>query len=253
MVSLIDSHAHIHFSDFDDDRDQVVERARDAGVTKIITVGTNETDSDQALAASRMYPDVWFTVGLHPNDADRGHGALQEIARLARLEKVVAIGECGLDYYRQRTSPEIQEKALRFQIELAQELGLPLSFHVRDAFADFWAILDDYSDVRGVVHCFTAGPDELNAALDRGLFVALNGIMTFTKEEYQLQAARDLPLDRLLLETDAPYLAPAPVRGRRNEPANVAHTAAFLAQLRGESLEDLAAATTANAERLFKI
>ena len=253
MISLIDTHAHIHFPDFDDDRDAVVERAKDAGVTKIITVGTNEMDSDQALAASRMYGDVWFTVGLHPNDADRGHGALQEIARLARLDKVVAIGECGLDYYRRRTSPEVQEKALRFQIELAGELNLPLSFHVRDAFPDFWAILDDYPAARGVLHCFTAGPDELRAALDRGLYVALNGIMTFTKEAYQLDAARQLPLDRLLLETDSPYLAPAPARGRRNEPATVAAIADFLAQLRGETAAELAAATTANAERLFKI
>jgi len=131
---------------------------------------------------------------------------------------VVAIGECGLDYYRRRTSPEVQEKALRFQLELAGELSLPLSFHVRDAFPDFWAILYDYPTARGVLHCFTAGPDELRAALDHGLYVALNGIMTFTKEEYQLEAARQLPLDRLLLETDSPYLAPAPVRGRRNDP-----------------------------------
>jgi TatD DNase family protein len=253
MTYLIDSHAHIHFKDFDEDRDQVVQRAGDAGVTKIITVGTNEIDSDQALAVSRTYDNVWFTVGLHPNDADRGHGALQEIARQARLDKVVAIGECGLDYYRQRTSPEQQEKALRFQIELARELNLPLSFHVRDAFDDFWAILDDYSGARGVVHCFTAGSDELRAALDRGLYVALNGIMTFTKEEYQLEAARELPLDRLLLETDAPYLAPAPARGRRNEPANVVPIADFLARLRGETVAELAAATTANAERLFGI
>jgi TatD DNase family protein len=170
---------------------------------------------------------------------------------------VVAIGECGLDSYKSETSPEDQERALRFQIELGLERGLPMIFHVRDAFPEFWSILDDYArdgaQVRGLVHCFSAGVPELEGSLERGLHIALGGIMTFTKEEDQLEAARRVPLDRLVLETDCPFLAPPPHRGKRNEPAYLADTARILAELRDEPLEDLASATTRNAEELFGI
>ncbi len=250
---LIDTHAHIHFPEFHDDLDAVLERAHDAGVGKIITVGTNETDSAAAVSVAQATDNVWAAVGLHPHDADSGYEALEEVARLARLDKVVAIGECGLDNFRSQTTLEEQERALRFQIELGLELNLPMIFHVRDAFSDFWRILDDYSGVSGLVHCFSAGIPELEGSLERGLSIALNGIMTFTKDSSQLEAARRVPLDRLVLETDCPYLAPVPVRGKRNEPANVAHTAKFLANLRGESLEEFSRATTHNAEQLFRI
>ena len=260
-MKLIDSHTHIHFDEFNNDRAAVMKRAEEAGVSKLITVGTDALTSAGAVTMSREYGGVWAAVGLHPHEAGLGHGALQEIARLARLDKVVAIGECGLDYYRHLSPADDQEKALRFQLELGLELGLPLVFHIRDAFDDFWSIFDDYQGARGVgghplrgeVHCFTGGMAEMNAAVDRGLYVALNGIMTFSKQEWQLDAARAVPLERLLLETDCPYLAPAPYRSQRNEPARLVDTAAFLAELRGESVEELAAATTANAERLFNI
>ncbi|HEX3082721.1 MAG TPA: TatD family hydrolase [Candidatus Saccharimonadia bacterium] len=250
---LIDTHAHIHFEEFRPELDDVLTRAHEAGVGKIMTVGCNDTDSAQAVAVARAYDNVWATVGLHPHDADRGYEALEEVARLAEFEKVVAIGECGLDNFRSETSAEDQERALRFQIELGLERGLPMVFHVRDAFPEFFAILDEYEGVRGLVHCFTAGTKELEGSLARGLSIALNGIMTFTKDEHQLEAARRVPLDRLVLETDCPFLAPVPLRGKRNEPANIAHTAAFLAKLRGEALEDLEATTSRNAERLFGI
>jgi len=259
---LIDTHAHLHFDDFatDDDApsgdrqaaiEAVLQRAHRAGVEKIMCVGVNETDSAEAVAVAHAFDNLWATVGLHPHDADRGYDALEEIARLADLEKVVAIGECGLDYYKSETTKEEQERVLRFQIELGLERHLPMVFHVRDAFEDFWRILDDYSKVSGVVHCFTAGPPELAGSLERGLYVALNGIMTFTKDESQLEAAKLVPLERLVLETDCPFLTPSPLRGRRNEPANVELTAKFLANLRGEAYEDLASATTDNAEHLF--
>jgi TatD DNase family protein len=250
---MIDTHSHIHFSEFRDEIDEVLERAHESGVKKILCVGVNDTDSAEAVAVARAYDNLWATVGLHPHDADRGYEALEEIARLAELEPVVAIGECGLDRYKSETTPEEQERALRFQIELAGERRLPLVFHVREAFPDFWRILDDYPGTRGVVHCFTAGTKELEGSLDRGLMIALNGIMTFSKNESQLRAAKAVPLDRLVLETDCPFLAPAPVRGRRNEPAYLKHTAGFLAALRGEALEDLERATSANAEQLFGI
>jgi TatD DNase family protein len=250
---LVDTHAHIHFDAFRDEIDAVLERAHEAGVDKMLCVGVNETDSAQAIAVARAYDNVWSTVGLHPHDADGGYEALEEIARLAELDTVVAIGECGLDHYKSETDPDDQERPLRFQIELGLDRGLPMIFHVRDAFDDFFRILDDYDGVRGLVHCFTAGVPELEGSLDRGLLVALNGIMTFTREQRQLEAAKRVPLDRLVLETDSPFLSPVPLRGRRNEPAHLAHTAKFLAHLRGESLEDLTRATTANAEGLFGI
>jgi TatD DNase family protein len=250
---LVDTHAHIHFEQFREELDEVLARAAEAEVERILCVGVDEIDSGQALAVARAYAHVYATAGLHPHEADRGYEALEEVQRLVELDpdNIVAIGECGLDYYREGYDKDAQDRALRFQIELALEHDLPLVFHVRDAFDDFFTILDDYEGVRGVVHCFTAGLDEMHEAVKKGLFVALNGIMTFTKDDQQLAAAKALPLDRLVLETDCPFLTPAPKRGQRNEPANVALTAEFLADLRGESLEELSHATSQNAQRLF--
>lgn len=250
---LVDTHAHIHFDEFRADLDDLLERSHAAGVNKIITVGCTDTDSAEAVAVARAYEHIWAAVGLHPHDADRGYEALEEVARLAKEDKVVAIGECGLDSFRSETSPEDQERALRFQIELGLELDLPMIFHVRDAFDEFFTVLDDYSGVRGLVHCFTAGIPELEGALERNLFIALNGIMTFTKQASQLEAAKRVPLDRLVLETDCPFLAPVPLRGKRNEPSYMSHTADFLAKLRQETPSELAKATTKNVELLFNI
>lgn len=254
---LIDTHSHIHFETFRDDLDAVLERAAQAGVTKQLVVGVNDTDSAEAIAVAKAYEHLWAAVGLHPHDADRGYEALEEVARLAEHESVRAIGECGLDNYKSETSPEDQERALRFQIELGLERDLPIIFHVRDAFPDLWRIMDDYTregaKIRGLIHCFSAGVPELEGSLERGLHIALGGIMTFTKDENQLEAARRVPLDRLILETDCPFLAPPPHRGKRNEPAFLADTARILADLRGEALEDLSGAATRNTEQLFDI
>ena len=166
---------------------------------------------------------------------------------------IVAIGECGLDYYRDNSPHDEQIAALEAQIELAEELDLALIFHVRDAFDDFFEILSGYANIRGVVHSFTGGPEQVEKINALGLHFGLNGIMTFTRDQVQLEAAKMIPVDKLLLETDCPYLAPNPLRGKRNEPANIALIAKFLAELRGEKLMDLAEQTTVNAEQLFSI
>ncbi len=254
---MTDTHAHFHFQEYREELDDILQRAHEEGVTRLLAVGVDEVDSAEAVAVARAYENIYATVGLHPHEADRGYEALEEVARLAALpgNKVVGIGECGLDYFRSETSREDQERALRFQIELGLEHDLAMVFHVREAFEDFWRIVDDYrpDGLRGLVHCFSAGVGELEGSLERGLFIALNGIMTFTKEEWQLEAARRVPLERLVLETDCPFLAPAPKRGRRNEPSYLHHTAQFLARLRGEEYSVLERATDRNAADLFRL
>ena len=166
---------------------------------------------------------------------------------------VVAVGETGLDYYYEHSSREDQKKLLRFQLDLASEYDLPLIFHIREAFEDFWKIFDEYKNIKGVVHSFSSGTEDLEQVLSRGLLVGLNGIMTFSKKAEQLDAARQVSLSSLLLETDAPFLTPVPFRGKIGEPKYVRVTAEFLAGLRGESLQEIADATTKNAHKLFKL
>ena len=253
MAGLTDTHAHLQFDAFAGQVPALLHRAAEAGVEKIITVGVDTADSRKAVELAATYEQVWATVGVHPHEAAEGEQAGTYLRGLAARRKVVAIGECGFDFYRSQTSPEAQEATLRMQIELALELGLPLIFHVREAFERFCAVINDYSGMRGVVHSFTAGPAELEQVLGAGLQVALNGIVTFAKDEAQLAAARQVPLERLLLETDCPYLSPVPYRGKTNEPARVADIAAFVAELRGETVAALTAQTTANAVALFGI
>ncbi len=262
---LIDTHAHIHFDDFKGDLADVFSNARTSQVTSIITVGTTPQDSLKALDFV-MNPDIialasgielYATAGIHPHEASLGSDGLKVIGKLARNGKyqglLVAIGECGLDYYRNNSPQAQQHEALEFQLQLAQELELPLVFHVRDAWEDFFAILKNYPKVRGVIHSFTGTTKEVEQALGYELYFGLNGIMSFTKDQAQLEAAKIIPADRLLLETDCPYLSPAPMRGQRNEPSFIKYTGEFLAELRGEQYSELINSTATNAKLLFEL
>jgi TatD DNase family protein len=252
-MQFIDTHCHIHEDSYAFDADETIARARAAGVEKLIVVGTSTNDSADTVAFAQKRENVWASIGLHPHDAKLGQDAFEGLARLADLPKIVAIGECGLDYFYNHSPKNEQIAALEFQMQLAKDHNLPMIFHVRDAFEDFWPIFDRFEGLLGVVHSFTATNAELGQILSRGLYVGLNGIMTFTKDEKQLAAAKAIPLDKLLLETDAPFLTPVPVRGTVNEPKNVVLTAEFLSSLRGESLSEIARATSQNAQNLFGI
>jgi len=271
-MQLFDTHCHIQeeisaFHGANDTRwqssdvpapDTQIADAAKAGVEYLLCVGTTVRSSRLAVEFVKTRSNCWAAVGLHPHDAKGA--SLEELASLltanntdVKQNKVVAIGECGLDYFYEHSPKEQQLKTLKFQIELALKHDLPLIFHVREAFDDFWPIFDSYQGIRGVVHSFTDSKANLDKILQRGLSVGVNGIATFTKNAGQLEVYKSIPLQNLVLETDAPFLTPAPLRGRVNVPANVSLVAEFLAALRGESLTDLAEATTLNARRLFSI
>jgi TatD DNase family protein len=254
-MELVDTHCHLQFPKLADGLDQVMAGAKAAGVSRMICVGTSLEDSRRAIDFAAKFDNVWAAVGAHPHDGkefDYRAGG-QDLAELAARPKVVAVGEIGLDFYKDYSPRDEQEKLFRLQIEAGLPSGLPFIFHVRDAWKDFWRIMEDYSDVKAVVHSFTAGQKQLDRVLDKGWYAGLNGIMTFTKDEAQLQAAKSLPLERLVLETDAPFLTPEPYRNDVCEPKHVRNTAEFLAVLREEGLEELARVTTDNAVRLFNL
>jgi TatD DNase family protein len=234
--------------------DEMIMRARADGVSRMICVGTTLEDSELAVSFAADRDGVWASIGLHPHEAKVYAGnekALKRFAALAAKRKVVAVGECGLDFYYNHSLPAEQEAVLRFQIELALEHKLPMVFHVRDAFEQFWPIFETYTGIQGVIHSFSATQKELDEVLDHGLYVGLNGIATFMKDGDQLNAVKSVPLEKLLLETDAPFLTPTPYRGTICEPKHVRVTAEFLADLRDESLEEISLKTTENAQALF--
>ena len=255
-LEFVDTHCHIQFVDFPLDPEDVIRDAAKDGVTRLIVVGCTLEDSRAAVEFAAKHDNIWAAIGLHPHEGAvyvNDDKALQEFRELAGKPKVVAIGETGLDYHYEHSPRDDQKKLLRFQLDLAVEHSLPLIFHVREAFEDFWPIFDSYNGINGVIHSFSSGTEDMKQILKRDLFVGLNGIMTFTKRSDQLEAAKAVPLNKLLLETDAPFLTPAPFRGTICEPKHVRVTAEFLSHLRNESLEDIAAATTQNAAQLFKL
>ncbi len=226
------------------------------GVTRLICVGCDLEDSLLAVDFVQTQKNCWASIGIHPHEAQHYAGntaKLKEFAFLADKAKVVAIGECGLDYYYEHSPKKDQLSLLRFQIELALKRDLPVIFHVREAFDDFWPIFEEYKGIKGVLHSFTDSGNNLRKALEQNLYIGVNGIATFTKDSDQLEVYKQVPLKKLLLETDAPFLTPVPYRGSINEPKRVREVANFLADLRGEDREVLERATTHNARQLFGI
>ena len=252
---LIDSHCHLNYKGLVEDQGAVLERARAVGIAGFVNISTRQSEWQAVIATATREPDVWASVGIHPHEAD-AHADLGVGVLLAATAhpRVIAIGETGLDYYYDKSDRATQQALFRSHIGVARETGLPLIVHTRDAEVDTAAIIADEM-ARGafpaLIHCFTASADFARQMLELGLTISLSGIVTF-KNAKDLQAiARDLPDDRLLVETDAPFLAPVPYRGKRNEPAYVAETAKVLAEVKGLSETELASITTANALRMF--
>lgn len=254
-MEFVDTHCHIHSDDYKLDPGRVVAAANKDGVERMIVVGTNLTDSRLAVEFARRHKNVWASVGIHPHEAKdyiNDQKKLDELKELAKQPKVVAIGETGLDYHYRHSSKEEQKKLFNFHLALATLNGLPIIFHVREAFEDFWPILDSAeAPLKGVIHSFSSTKKDAEELLQRDLFVGLNGIVTFTTVSEQLDTFKALPLNKILLETDAPFLTPTPYRGTICEPKHVAVTAKFLSELRNESLEKIAQTTTHNAMDLF--
>lgn len=253
---LFDTHAHLHFPEFAGDLDAVLARARAAGVRRMLTIGTDVETSRAAVALAAREADVWAAVGVHPHHAaDADDAALGEIERLAGAPRVVAIGECGLDFFRNLSPREAQERCFRSQLALARRAAKPVLVHCRDAHAETLALLAEASAgaTGGIMHCFSGDVAIARRCLDLGLLVSLAGPVTYPKARALPDVAAFVPADRLVVETDCPFLPPQPHRGKRNEPAYLAITAARVAELRGEPLEALAARMAENARTLFRI
>jgi TatD DNase family protein len=256
----IDSHAHIEMSDFDNDREAVIQRALDAGVEIIVCVGDGDVTNDSHSAAFRLADEhqfIYTTVGVHPHEARLLDDELYaKLSDLSQHPKVIAWGEIGLDYHYDNSPRETQREAFKRQLRMARERTLPISVHTREAEADTLAILNEEwkdSGLRGVIHCFTGTREFAEAVVDLGFVISFSGVVTFKKAVDLQETARSLPLNKILIETDAPFLAPAPYRGRRNEPAYVVETARAIAELRGTAAEEIGRATSENFMRLFKL
>ncbi len=255
---LIDSHAHIQGKEYAGEVESVIARARDAGVDKIIAVGgAGEMSSNHdAVALANSYENVYATVGMHPHDAkDVGAEELQNLRDLTVHPKVIAVGETGLDYYYSHSAHDVQRRVFMDFINLARATGLPLVVHERDAAQDAAQLLrsEGNGNLRGVIHCFTGNYEAVRAYLDLGFYLSFTGIITFKNAEPLRDVVRQVPLEKMLIETDSPYLTPVPHRGKRNEPAYVRLVAEAIAKIKGVSLEEIAQITTGNVRDLFKI
>jgi TatD DNase family protein len=256
-MTLVDTHCHLDDSKFDDDREQAIERALAAGVTRLMAIGTGNgpPDLEVAVRLADRHTFIYATIGVHPHDASKATDeTFARLRELAAHPKVLAIGEIGLDYHYDFSPRDVQKLVFRAQLRVARELDWPVVIHTREADDDTLRILRDVGgdQLRGVLHCFTGTPRLADAGLALGFYISLAGILTFPKAQELRDTVRNVPLDRLLTETDSPFLAPVPYRGARNEPAHVAQVVAALAELHGLTREDIAARTAANFHTLFR-
>lgn len=250
---IIDSHCHIHDTQFyPDTRGEEVYQRAVAAHTEMIVVATSEDDAFAAAKFAASHEGVWAVVGVHPHDTKTGWRDVEKLLK-GKPAKVVGIGEIGLDYHYDNSPRDVQLQALEAQLQWAVEYDLPVSFHVREAYADFWPVFDNFRGVRGVLHCFTDTQETLERALARGLYIGVNGISTFTRDPAQQAMFAALPIERMLLETDAPFLTPRPFRGKVNEPVNVVEVARYQAEVRNLPLDVVTSRTTANTRALFSI
>ena len=255
-IVFIDTHAHLDHKRFEYDVDQVIDRAGLAKIQSIITIGANLLSSRQAVEITRRYHNIVAAVGIHPHDASKiKKDTLDEIELLAQNEKVIAIGEIGLDYYYDFSPRDAQCQVFSDQINLAKKLNLPIVVHIREAYEDALDILESEhaEDLGGVIHCFSGDQKAADTCLNMGFYISVGGILTFPNSKELQRIVKDLPLDRILLETDAPYLTPVPYRGKRNEPAYIVYVAKTLANLKGITVEEVARVTTLNAYKCFNL
>jgi TatD DNase family protein len=254
---MIDSHCHLDSAEFNEDREAVIERAIEAGVEHMLAIGTGDgpPDLEAGLRLAGKHPAFYATVGIHPHDAAKATpDNFKRLADLLAHPKVLAIGEIGLDYHYDFSPREIQKSAFIQQMEIAARALKPIVIHTREAWNDTLELIEQHwapHGIGGIMHCFSGGPEEARRALDLGFYLSFGGIVTFPKALAVQEAAKSAPRDRILIETDAPYLAPVPKRGKRNEPALIVHTARKLAELRSESYQELCDATTENFRRLL--
>ncbi|HYK18416.1 MAG TPA: TatD family hydrolase [Bryobacteraceae bacterium] len=256
-MSFIDSHCHLDSAEFDADRDATIQRALDAGIEHMVAIGTGNgpPDVEAGIRLADRYATFYATVGVHPHDAAKATpGDLRRLGELLAHPKVIAVGEIGLDYHYDFSPRETQKSIFVEQMAMAASARKPIVIHTREAWDDTIALIEQYwtlTGLPGIMHCFSGGPAEARQALALGFYLSFGGIVTFPKAVEAQAAARETPADRILIETDAPYLAPVPKRGKRNEPALMVHTAEKLAALRGESLDEVARNTTANFRQLL--
>jgi len=248
---LIDTHCHIHDVDYPLDISETLKNARDKGIKKLICIGTDNEDSRRAVDFTNQHDGVFASVGVHPHEAKSGWDKIDGLIN-PDSKLIVAVGEIGLDYHYDHSPRDVQIQALESQIEIALKHNLPIIFHVREGFDDFWPVFDNFHGIRGVLHSFTDNSFNACQGLNRGLYIGISGFSTFTKDEQQKIMFASLPLDKILLETDAPFLTPAPLRGKVNEPAYVSSIAEHQSAIRKISFEEIVNATTANACALFK-